>query len=226
MCGRYNILPNAYAFLDGFDIAVNQIGQLSARYNIAPSQMIPIVREAAQGRELVMCKWGLIPHWAKEEKSKYHMINAKAETITTKPAFRDAFKTRRCLIPASGFYEWRKEDKQPFNVTVKQRPLFAMAGLWEHWEGEDGKVVESCTIITTDANNLLQPIHDRMPAIIPIDQYANWLNPINNDKAVLMRLLKPFPANQLHIHAVSKAVNSVNNDSEELVLPLEKEINI
>lgn len=137
--------------------ALQQMPLLTARFNIAPSQDIAAIREGEVGRELVMSHWGLIPHWAKEEKTRFSMINARAETVATKPAYRSAFRQRRCLVPASGFFEWAQTDRgrQPYAVQLKDTDLFAFAALWEHWEGEDGKTIDSCTIIVSDANELL-----------------------------------------------------------------------
>ena len=166
MCGRFYLDTPRERLREQF--ALKQMPLLAARFNIAPSQDIAAIREGEAGRELVLLHWGLIPHWAKEEKTKFSMINARAETVATKPAYRSAFRQRRSLVPASGFFEWKPtgRGRQPYAVWLKDADLFAFAGLWEHWEGADGKTIESCTIIVTDANELLRPIHDRMPVIL------------------------------------------------------------
>ena len=193
MCGRYNIITDAQALVDYFDV-LNEI-DFSPRYNIAPSQDVPVVRQQDAGRELALLHWGLIPFWAKDEKLKYSMINARADTVHEKPAYREAFKKRRCLIPASGFYEWRKEKgrKQPYNIRLKDTDIFAFAGLWEHWEGPEGEVIDSCSIIVTEANKLIEPIHDRMPVILSTKGYDTWLDPDNHNTNTLRDLLTPYP---------------------------------
>src|SRR4051812_41205592 len=163
MCGRY-------ALIEKFDKVKAFYGAKSdiaweGSYNIAPSQMIPVVVQDGDGREIRLMKWGLVPHWAKDEKIGFRMINARSETVDEKPGFRDSFKSRRCVIPASGFYEWRKLDKQPFWFAPYEG-LFSFCGLWAQWKKPDGKILESCTILTTDANDAVAPVHDRMPVIL------------------------------------------------------------
>lgn len=221
MCGRYNIIPNAEAWIEAFGILQGQevIEGLAPRYNVAPSQAVPSVRVDTETGQRTACllHWGLIPHWAKEKKIGYRMINARAETVADKPAFRTAFKRRRCLIPANGFYEWRKTDgKQPYNIRMTDGRPFAFAGLWEHWEGE-GETIESCTIIVTTANELLAPLHDRMPVILPSEDYGSWIDPAVADKEALLPLLKPYPPEGLEAYPVSRAVNSPKNDRPELI---------
>ena len=165
MCGRYTLHTPRDRIRERYRIArdLATLEKLFERYNIAPSQQVAAVRIARDGvRELVPLRWGLIPHWAKDPKTGYSMINARAESVATKPAFRDAFRRRRCLIPADGFYEWKQVGtaKQPFHIRLKGGEDFAFAGLWEHWQGE-GQEIESCSIIVTDANELLSHIHDR-----------------------------------------------------------------
>ena len=167
MCGRFYLDAKKDKLQAHYQL--KQVPDLLARYNIAPTQNIAVIRQGEEGPELVMLHWGLIPAWAKEEKTHYSMINARAESVADKPAYRSAFRHRRCLIPVSGFYEWAMagKQKQPYVILMKDTEVFSLAGLWEHWEGEDGKVIESCTIIVTDANNTLRPIHDRMPGHHP-----------------------------------------------------------
>ena len=189
---------------------------LRPRYNIAPTQDVLAVRlDSAGKQEAVQLRWGLIPSWAKEEKIAYSTINARAETVASKPAFREAFKRRRCLIGADGYYEWKAEGgvKQPYRITLDPEHPFSFAGLWEHWEKED-TVVESCTIIVTNANDLTKDIHDRMPVILDPADYDRWLNGAAGEE-----LLKPYPSEKMARYPVSRAVGSVKNTGPELIEP-------
>lgn len=195
--------------------AVSTVADTAASYNVAPSQKVPAVRAADRHREMVLLSWGLIPSWAKETRVGYRMINARAETVADKPAYRAAFRRRRCLIPADGFYEWQQTGtgKQPWYIHMKQGGVFAFAGLWEHWEGKD-EVVESCSIIVTEANASVRPVHDRMPVIIDPPDYELWLDPKIQQADVLNSLLRPYPADEMIAYPVSKRVNSpANNDA-------------
>jgi putative SOS response-associated peptidase YedK len=194
MCGRYTLHTSRERLLEHFQLQSRL--ELVPRFNIAPSQAVPAVRQGEEQRELVMLRWGLIPAWAKEEKSGYRMINARAETVASKPAFRSALRYRRCLLPADGFYEWRAgpRGKQPYYIRLREGDVFAFAGLWEHWEGPDGKVIESCTIIVTNANEVLRPVHDRMPVILDPADYHRWLDPSCHDPSALTLLLQLYPA--------------------------------
>ena len=220
MCGRYNLVSDARALVDFFSLD-NSL-EVRSRYNIAPSQDIPAIRQGPSGRTVALLRWGLIPHWAKEAKIGYRMINARAETVAEKPSFRTAFRRRRCLVPATGFYEWRSVagGKQPYNICMKDGGLFAFAGLWEQWRGGEEGVVESCTIIVTDANDLIRPVHDRMPVILDPGDYATWLDPGMQDADRLLSLLEPYPAAELQLFPVSKRVGSPANDDPELVSPI------
>lgn len=223
MCGRYNIIPDAKAWITVGDVlrGIGIFDDLKPRYNVAPSQDVPAIRADPETGERAACmlRWGLIPFWAKDKKIGYKMINARAETVSEKPAYRTAFKKRRCLLPASGFYEWQKTNgKQPYNIRMKDGRPFFFAGLWEHWEHE-GETVESCTIIVTDANKLLEPLHDRMPVIIKPKDFSGWLDPTAEAKA-LKALLNPYPDNDMEAYQVSRAVNSPKNDSRELIKPI------
>lgn len=221
MCGRYTLRVPRARIIERFQIARDLTSQehLFERYNIAPSQKVAAVRIALDGaRELVPLRWGLIPHWAKEARSEYSTINARAETVAEKPAFRSAFRQRRCLIPADGFYEWQVRPgsklKQPWYIQLKDGELFAFAGLWERWEpraGVEGEPVESCTILVTDANELVRPIHDRMPVILDPADYEIWLNP-THDPAALRALLKPYPAQAMVAWKIGTRVNNPRND--------------
>jgi len=213
MCGRF-ALPNPKKIAGHFNL--KNIPDLAPRYNIAPSQDIVAVRflPNASTRELVLLNWGLIPFWAKDKKIAYKMINARAETIADKPAFRGAFKHHRCLIPASGFFEWSHKNKikQPYFIGLKDAPIFAFAGLWEHWEGDNGEIIESCTIITTDANKTVGSMHDRMPVIIEPGQYDRWLAS-ETEKKNLLSLLVPFPDKAMLAYPVGLEVNNPKNDN-------------
>jgi putative SOS response-associated peptidase YedK len=217
MCGRFAAFSPNKVYAEHFH-AISRVA-LNPRYNVAPSQPILAVREQESGeRELIPLRWGLIPSWAKDSQIGYRTINARAETVAEKPAFRHAFKKQRCLIPADGFYEWKPEKggKQPYFIHRKDHAPLGFAGLWEHWEGEEG-VIESCTIIVTTANEALKEIHDRMPVILSPTHYDTWLNPDNQDSKQLQALLKPFPVDRLEAYPVSTAVNSPRNDSAALL---------
>ena len=224
MCGRFTQrLPwrELQEFLDLLGPAQN----LRPRYNVAPGQTIATVRLSDGGRRLSMLRWGLVPAWAKEPNIGYRLINARSETAHRKPSFRDAFKARRCLIPADGFYEWKREGKakQPYLIGMKDGAGFVFAGLWESWrvpegltltrmlsELEPGDTLKTCTILTTEANAALAPIHPRMPAILPRDAYAPWLA----GEAVP---LAPYPADAMTFHPVRTLVNKPANDDERCV---------
>jgi len=222
MCGRYNLITDVPTLRDCFSLSQNLNLELKPRYNIAPSQMIPVVRQQSHVRELSLLRWGLIPHWAKDEKVGYRMINARAETVADKPSFRTAFRQRRCLIPTTGFYEWKPvtDGKQPYNIRLDDGELFAFAGLWEHWQGRGGKTVESCTIIVTDANERIRPVHERMPVILEPDDYAAWLDEDNHDPARLKPLLRSYPAERINLYPVSGRVGKPMYDDPECIRPL------
>lgn len=216
MCGRYSLTkpPEAMRRLFQFRRALRN---LPPRYNIAPTQDAPVVRLSADGeRELAMLRWGLVPSWSQDPKSGYSTINARAETVAEKPAFRSAFKSRRCLVPADGFYEWQKVDtrKQPYRIAMKDDGLFAFAGLWERWE--KGETIESFTIIVTQANDLLKPIHDRMPVILDPLDYEPWLD-TGTSPAAAQKLLRPFPSDAMRAYPVSTRVNSPRNDDASVI---------
>ena len=226
MCGRvvYKVDPQRLAEFG--EVRLVPSFQLSTRYNLAPTQQLPAIRIDPKGgrRELVTVRWGLLPFWAKSLKDGVKAINARAETVAEKPAFRNAFKKRRCLIPVSGFYEWQKIDKktkQPYYIHPANTDLWAFAGLWETWEDKDGdgETVESGTIITTTANTAMQAYHDRMPVILAPESFAEWLDPKTDPKAA-QGLLQPCPSEWLAAHAVSSEVGNVRNDNPSLIEPL------
>jgi putative SOS response-associated peptidase YedK len=218
MCGRFTLRTPASDLVEIFHLL--RMPELAPRYNIAPTQPVAAVRQIGQNRELSLFQWSLIPSWAKDPRMGAQMINARAESIATKPSFRSAFKRRRCLIPADGFYEWQQtgaKAKQPFYIRLAKDRPFAFAGLWERWEGADSTAVESCTIITTDANELLRPLHDRMPVILPEQEYDRWLDPPLDDPVKLQALLKPDPAEEMTAYPVSTFVNSPRNESPRCI---------
>lgn len=199
--------------------------ELGARYNIAPSQPIASVRQLSDaGRELVFLHWGLIPSWAKQRSTRHRMINARAETLNERPAFRVPLARRRCLIPADGYYEWMASNgrKQPYFIRAKDKRLLALAGLWERWQ-HDQEAIESCAIITTESNGPVRDIHDRMPLILPERAYDQWLDPSVQDPTLLRPLLEPFDAVELMAYPVSPRVNSPRVDDAACVAPLDEQ---
>lgn len=218
MCGRYNLFTNPHLFAEVFAVARTFDDQWTPAYNIAPTQKVLCVRDGAN-REFFRAKWGLIPSWAKDAKIGSSCINARVETVDTKPAFRSAFKKRRCLVVADGFYEWRRGDKQPFFVSLKTREQMAFAGLWETWHSPEG-IVESCTICTTDAHDMMGQIHDRMPVILPRQTIDHWLDPTVNTVDELKPMLKQFPGEAMQMWPVGKAVGNVRNQGPALIEPV------
>ncbi len=216
MCGRFTLRSNPRQIASVFGL--DSVSDLSPRYNIAPTQDVAAVRlnQGSDRRELILLHWGLIPSWAKDAKFGNRTINARAETIAEKPAFRSAFAHRRCLIVADGFYEWQKVGgtKQPFYIHRQDDECFAFAGLWESWKA-DGQEIESCTIITTAANDLMEPIHDRMPVILAAEDYAIWLDGKFKNKTALQDLLKPCDPNLLEVYPISTVVNNPRNESPQ-----------
>jgi putative SOS response-associated peptidase YedK len=222
MCGRFTLFEPDQLLAREF--GVSGFPPLEPRYNIAPSQSVAAVRvvPAGSGRELAFLRWGLIPSWSKDPGIGNRLINARAETAREKPSFRTAFRRRRCLIPASGFYEWQRQErgKQPYYVRLRDRRPFAFAGLWDRWENPDGGAVETCTILTTAANAVLAPIHDRMPVILPPGEHGRWLDPSLRDADTLMPLLVPFPPGEMLAHPVSTRVNNPAVDDTGCIAPL------
>jgi len=222
MCGRFTQSAPWEKVKKEFAAKTPESNLFTPRYNIAPAQIVPIVRDAESERIISTLKWGLVPSWSKDADIGNRMINARAETLTEKPSFREAFAKRRCLIPTSGFYEWAKTDsgkKQPFYFYLKEKDVFGFAGLWEEWiDKESGELLETFTIITTEANACLKPVHDRMPVIVKATNYDEWLDPKIKDTEKLGKLLAPYPANEMDSHTVSKAVNSPIADSPELII--------
>jgi putative SOS response-associated peptidase YedK len=221
MCGRYVVKTPVSQLATMFDLM--DVPPLTPRFNVAPTQMVPAVRlkPETKKRELVMLKWGLIPAWAKDAAIGSQMIMARADTVEQKPAFKSAFQKRRCLMVADGFYEWQKTNgkKQPYFIGLKDQSPFAFAGLWEHWKNPEGDAVESCALITTDANDIVRPIHDRMPVILQRPDYEKWLDLENQDTTALQKLLQPYPGEAMMAYPVSSFVNSPKNESSRCVDP-------
>jgi putative SOS response-associated peptidase YedK len=226
MCGRITLAATPKQLRDLFAIAetsAQAASVLKPRFNIPPSQAILAVRQNPDhgGRELVPLRWGLIPSWAKDPKIGNRLINARAESLTEKPSFRSALQHRRCLIPADGFFEWKKRSgqREPYCVRLRDGQPFALAGLWDQWLSPDGEVVESCTIVTTDANDLVRPLHDRMPVIVDPRDYDRWLDRRLHDPEQLQEILKPYPSAALTAYPVNSMVNDPRRDDPQCLEP-------
>lgn len=221
MCGRYSQRQSAEIIAQAFQ--VDNVPPLKPRYNIAPTQSVPTILQlsTSTNRQLKMLHWGLIPSWAKDSKMGSKLINARAETVAEKPSFRSAFRQRRCLVLADGFYEWQQQEdkqKQPFYFRMSDEHPFAFAGLWEHWEDKNtGKTIESCTLLTTEPNELMQSVHNRMPVILEPKNYDIWLDPEVKNPELLQPFLHPYPAEEMTSFPVSKAVNKPSNDTAECI---------
>lgn len=226
MCGRYRLSRRKQLVAEYFD-AVPGEDEWNPRYNIAPSQPVPVVRQNPKKpvRELSLLRWGLIPSWATDPNIAFKTINARSETVTTTASFREPFRSQRCLIPADGFYEWHRngKSKQPYCFEVGESEIFTFAGLWDRWTDPRGEAIETCTILTTTSNTLLSDIHDRMPVILnPVD-YDSWLNPSERDMSSSLRMLVPY-AGSMRRYPVSTRVNQVQNDDPECAKPIEPEL--
>ncbi len=216
MCGRYTIpdpgdIPIRFkATRSGYD--------LKPRYNAAPSQDLPVVLNDGE-KHVELMRWGLVPFWAKDEKIGYKMINARAETLPDKPSFRKALSMQRCIIPAGGFFEWKRIDKEkvPYYIFLKNHSVFGFAGLYDVWHDNQGKELKTYTIITTEPNALIEPIHNRMPVILEKQNEDTWLNPDETEPEQLTKLLHPYPASDMDAYPVSKLVNSPKNDTREVI---------
>ena len=221
MCGRFTLKAKPERIKAEFKAAVLPEAAGFERFNIAPSQMIDAVLNNEKKRIVTQLKWGLVPSWAKDPDIGNRMINARSETITEKPSFREAFKKRRCIIPSSGFYEWQKSasgGKQPYYFYLKEKEVFGFAGLYEEWiDNQTGELLETCTIITTEANAVLKPVHDRMPVILAATDYDEWLDEKQTDTERLQRLLVPYSADAMASHTVSGAVNIPTSNEAGLI---------
>jgi|SRR5665213_659933 len=220
MCGRYSVtaLPEALRTHFGYEGQPN----FPPRYNIAPAQPIGIVRQVDGKRHFVLVRWGLLPSWVKDPRTFSLLINARGETVMEKPAFRAAMKRRRCLIPATGFYEWQADGdrKRPFYIRAKSGTALAFAGLWETWTGPNGEEVETAAIVTTHANSTLSAIHDRMPVIVPPEAFDLWLDCVNVDALTAGALIRPAPDDLLEAYEISTAVNRTTNDTSKVQEPV------
>jgi putative SOS response-associated peptidase YedK len=223
MCGRYELHSNPAAIALAFGLP--HTPEVAPHYNIAPTNEVPLVRVGNDGeRELVHMRWGLVPRWAKDPSIGARMINARGETLAEKQSFRTAYRRHRCLLPANGFYEWRApahgggdhHRRLPQHIGMADGSLFGIAGIFERWLSEEGEVLDTCAIVTTGANELLAPLHDRMPVIIAADDYARWLDPTNAEVA---DLITPYPPEAMAYHPVSTRVNSVRHDDASLIEP-------
>jgi putative SOS response-associated peptidase YedK len=224
MCGRYTQTQSASAIAAAF--ALDEVPPLPPRYNIAPTQLVGTVLQMQQqrDRQFRVLRWGLVPSWAKDPAIGSRMINARAETVAEKPSFRTALRYRRCLVIADGFYEWQRQGskKQPFYFHLNDHQPFGFAGLWEQWESQTtGEILETCTILTTEANDVLRPVHDRMPVILQPKDYDRWLDPDLNKSADLLPLLQPYSAEVMQSYPVSAVVNKATSDRPECIQPLE-----
>jgi len=222
MCGRFTLTTNPADLQDSFGGAIFPT-KFAPRFNIAPSQpLLTIPNDGANTAAFFI--WGLIPMWAKDPSIGNRLINARGETVAEKPSFRGSFKYKRCLILADGFYEWKanpgKKTKIPYFIHMKDRKPFAFAGLWDSWEGPDGSNIKTCTIITTEPNELMAPIHNRMPVILHTRNYAKWLDTSPQTPENLLPLIQPFPADNMSAYPISTLVNKPSNDSAELVVPV------
>jgi putative SOS response-associated peptidase YedK len=221
MCGRFSCNINSELLADLFGLREHPT--LTSRYNIAPTQQVPVIREHPDGENhLDYLHWGLIPSWAQDKSIGSRLINARSETVTEKLSFRQAIRYRRCLVLGSGFYEWKQagKDKQPWLIRLKNGAPMVFAGLWETWKSAEGTVIESCTILTTASNRLVAPLHDRMAVILSPDEYRTWLERNTTDPTGLKKMFQPYPADLMEMFPVSPMVNNVRNESADLVVPV------
>ena len=220
MCGRFDCHSPISDIARTFGAFQTDV-QYEPNYNIAPSQQVLIINNMGN-KQLLSCRWGFVPSWAKDLSAGNKMINARAETVASKSAFRSAFMNHRCIVIADGFYEWLREGKKkvPVYIRLKSGKPFGLAGLYNAWVSDNGEAVCTCTVITTDANDLLSGIHDRMPVIIPSDKEDLWLDPENEDQQGLQALLKPYPSEEIEYYEVSSKVNCVVNNSPENIRPV------
>lgn len=221
MCGRAKLPDDVSEIKLDLKIEWDEIGDYRPRWNAAPTSKLPVVVSRQGERILTLMRWGLIPSWAKDTKIGYSTFNARAEAVENRPAFRAAWREgRRCLVIADGYYEWRDADKQPFAVALGNRGPMTFAGLWEAWQAPDGTSLKSFTIITTAANELLQPLHERMPVLLPPDRWPCWLGETPANNSELKTLLKPYPAAAMTFWPVDRRVGNVKYDSPDLFAPL------
>ena len=221
MCGRFTFAISPELLAEVFGVPV--LEEIPRRYNIAPSQPVPILREAATGgRYLSSVRWGLVPHWAKDLSIGNRMNNARCETVHEKPAFRQVIRARRCIVPASGFFEWAASPagKSPHYVTMRDGSPLAFAGIWDSWRTPEGEILETCAILTTTANSLMAPLHDRMPVLLHRTEFDLWLDRSMNNPEKLQRLYQSYPAELLQEREVSSMVNNPTHDTPENITPV------
>jgi putative SOS response-associated peptidase YedK len=220
MCGRFTLTAELIILVEHFGTPMPSL-EWKPRYNIAPTQSCLTVKIENDAKIMTPMVWGLIPHWSKDKKSAYSMINARVETVKDKPTFRQLFKTQRCLIPADGFFEWKstQEGKIPFRIVLKTGSIFSFAGLWDQWKDEKGTVMESFTILTTQANPLVQHLHDRMPVILKKEDEDRWLDLHLQDQDFLNILVQPYAEKNMKLYEVSPLVNSWKNESPDCIRP-------
>jgi putative SOS response-associated peptidase YedK len=221
MCGRFARRSTREVLAEWFGVDLEDAPQFTPSYNVAPQSVQPVIRPGRDSGapEFAMMRWGLVPYWAKDAKIGYSTINARAEEAASKPAFREALRKRRCLVPADAFYEWQRIDaknKKPFAIALKSGDPYAFAGLWESWRPKEGEALKTFTILTTDPNELLEPIHDRMPVILEPKDYQRWMEPASVER-LPMDLLRPFPAERMTAWPVGERVGNVRNDDPELL---------
>lgn len=218
MCGRFTITDPIEEIMDRYYASIAEGFEYKPNYNAAPMQFIPTIIGSKDGNRLGALRWGLVPNWAKDEKIGNKMINARAETLTEKPAFKRLISSKRCIIPCSGFYEWKKDGpvKQPMRILMKDDSIFSLAGLYDTWIDPEGNKLSTCTIITTEPNSLMADIHDRMPVILQLQDEADWLNK-ESDKESVLRLLRPHEADEMIAYKVDSAVGNVRNNNVELI---------
>lgn len=220
MCGRYVLRATLQQLNEQYQADSKRLF-VEPNYNVAPSQNMPVIVQKEGKRILDKYRWGLIPFWADSIKTGYSMINARSESLASKKSFSRPFACQRCIVPATGFYEWKKvgSSKVPHFITSKQSPLFHFAGLYEHWKDENDLTVNSYTIITTTANEPMKELHDRMPAMLLPDEFDTWLDPLNKDTNMLQDLLRPWPDDDIQYYRVPQEVNNARNSGEHLVEP-------
>jgi putative SOS response-associated peptidase YedK len=220
MCGRFTLYTPESRIRKAFHLEQTAPLGLKPRFNIAPSQQVPIIRATETDREMVLARWGLIPHWSKEPKTKYSTINARIESVAEKPAYRTSFKSRRCLVPADGYYEWKamNDKKVPHYIHLRNGDVFAIAGLWDRWECE-GKILDSCSLIVMPASDVMKPLHERMPALIAPAHYDLWLDARITDKAEIIGYLNSAPSSQLVTYPISPWLNLPKHDDERCIEP-------
>ena len=221
MCGRFS-LTDIVSIFSRFGVIISKDinKKITPHYNIAPTQKIPVIyKDKNQENRIEFMKWGLVPFWAKDPKIGHKMINARAETLTQKPSFKHLLKSKRCLVPSSGFYEWKRIDKRkvPYYIGIKNSKIFSFAGLYDNWKDSVGNELKTFTIITTNSNNTLKPIHNRMPVILEREFEEDWLDVKTHDFDSLKQMLKPYPDDKMIAYAVSYEVNNPSNDNPELI---------